>query len=763
MRTKKLKTEEKELDFSKEKIISTEYSDEMKQSFLDYSMSVLVARAVPDIRDGLKPVHRRILYAMHENNLTSNKPHRKSANVVGEVLGHFHPHSDAAVYEAMVNLSHEFSLTTPFVDGHGNFGSIEGDAYASSRYTEARLLKYTEEVMLDNLDKTIVNFLPNYDNSRLEPEVLPAKVPNVLINGTNGIAVGTTTNTPTHNLAEVIDTYILYLKNEKINIDDLIKSIHGPDYPTGGIIVNKNDLPEIYRTGKGKVKIRGKVEFEPATKRGEHDKLVITEIPYSMVGLGIEKFLSDVADLAKNKTLPEVTDILNQTNAKGVRLVIELKNGSDIERVQNILYKKTKLEDTLPVNMLYVVDGRPITLNLKQIFVEFAKFNYETKIRKYKALLEKNKEIKEIKEGLIKAIDSIDAIIEVLRGSSTIKDAKECLMGISMTKVKFKTKTAQKVASKFVFSDLQAQAILDMKMSRLINLELNILIKEKEEAEKNIKNFEKLLSSKTELRKVIISELEEIKKKYKQKRKTTITNTDTIDIDLNTFEEVDVVVAYDKYGYLKLFDLATYNRNKENIVDNAVIIETKNTSNLFVFTDIGNVHQIKIKDIPFCKFKDRGIPADNLSNYDSLKENILSILPTETVQSNKFTIITNNNYIKTVVGDEFITVRKTISYTKIEPNSKIIGFGIISNGKLIVQSSSNFFLNIQLNTIPTQKRNAIGVKCMNLKEGEILKNVYFVLPKQKEIVIPETNQCIKIERIKTDKRATTGKKIKTST
>ena len=297
-------------------------------------------------------------------------------------------------------------------------------------------------------------------------------------------------------------------------------------------------------------------------------------------------------------------------------------------------------------------------------------------------------------------------------------------------------------------------------MSRLINLELNILIKEKQEAEKNIKNCEKLLASKSEMRKIIISELEEIKKKYKQKRKTVLTNSDTVDIETDIFEEADVIVTYDKYGYIKLFDLATYSRNKENISDNTTIIETKNTSSLFVFTDIGNVHQIKIKDIPFCKFKDRGIPTDNLSNYNSTNENILSILPIEIVRSSNFVIVTNNNYIKTVLGAEFVTVRKTISYTKLDPDAKVVGFGIVPDGKLIVQSSSNFFLDIKLDSIPAQKRTALGARCMNLKDGENVQNVYFLLPKQKEIFVPEANKTIKIERIKSEKRATTGRFIK---
>ena len=668
---------------------------------------------------------------------------------------------DAAVYEAMVNLSHEFTLTTPFVDGHGNFGSIEGDAYASQRYTEARLQKYTEEVILDGLSKSLVDYIPNYDNSRMEPVVMPAKVPNVLINGTNGIAVGTTTSTPTHNLTEVVDTYIAYLKNEKINVDDLIKLLHGPDFPTGGIVANKNDLPEIYRTGKGRIKVRGKIEFEPATRRGEHDRLVVTEIPYTMIGLGIEKFLSDVADLAKSKTLPEVTDILNQTNAQGVRLVIELKNGSDIERIKNILYKKTKLEDTLPVNMLYVVDGRPITLNLKQIFEEFGKFNYETKRRKYTALLQKNKEIVEIRDGLITAIDAIDAIIEVLRGSKNITDAKNCLMGISSTNVTFKTKAAQKVASKFAFTELQAQAILDMKLSRLINLELDILVKEKKEAEKQIALCEKLLASKKEMTKIIVSELEEIKKKYGKARKTEITNAESIDVDLNVVTEMEMYMAYDKYGYIRLFDLPTYTRNKDAIEESATVIKTKNTGTIFVFTDTGNLHQMKVKDIPTCKAKDRGTPCDNLCNYDSTKENIILITSIEDMTKAKYVLATSNNLIKTFNGDELVTVRKTIAYTKLDDGAKVIMLSAIEdNGQVIAHSAGNYFLNIELASIPNQKRGAAGARCMALKDGDTLKNVFYIKKGQKEFIIPELSKTVKVDRPIKGKRGTAGKVLR---
>lgn len=755
-KTKKI--EEKSFDLTNEKIISTEYSDEMKQSFLDYSMSVLVARAIPDIRDGLKPVHRRIVYSMKELGLTHDKPYKKSANVVGHTLGAFHPHGDASVYEAMVNLTHNFAITTPLVDGHGNFGSIEGDAFAASRYTEARLQKYTEDVLLDELNKNTVDYMENYDNTKLEPTVLPAKLPQVLINGTNGIAVGTTTSTPPHNLKDVIECYKLYLNNNKISIDELIKCIKGPDFPTGGIITNKSDLEEIYKTGQGKIKIRGKMEFEKAQGRGDHDKLIITEIPYTMIGLSIEKFLSDVADLAKNKVLPEVHDILNQTTASGVRLVIELKADADRKRVENILYKKTKLEDTIPVNMMYIVDGKPITVNLKRIFEECSKFQHNVKTRKYTAELNKLNETIEIKEGLILAIDVIDTIIEILRGSKTVKVAKDCLMGISTSSITFKTKTAEKQAKKLSFTELQAQAILDMKLSKLINLELNTLIKEKENAEKEKKKCEKILSSKKEMTKIILNEIEQLAQEYSTKRKTVLADIETEEVDLNAVQEAELFIAYDKFGYIRSYDLATYNRNKDNIENNIKVLNTKNTSNIFVFTNTGYVHQIKNLDIPLCKAKDRGVPIDNISNFDSKKENITNIFTQEELQSNKFLFITKMNTIKIVDGKEFITSRKTITSTKLSNNDILLYVDFANPHHLIIKSSSSYFLRIKQEDIPEQKRNSGGVRCMSLKEDEYIEMVYATSKDEKEIYIKE-NVKISISKIKLASRATTGQKI----
>ena len=399
-----------------DRIIRTEYSDIMQKSFIDYAMSVIVARALPDIRDGLKPVQRRTLYDMYELGIRYDRPYRKSARIVGDTMGKYHPHGDSSIYDCLVVMTQDFKKMVPLVDGHGNFGNIEGDGAAAMRYTEARLSKLTQENFLEDLDKNVVDFLPNFDETEREPSVLPVKIPNFLINGSEGIAVGMATSTPPHNLAEVIDAQIAYIQDDSLTTADLMKYIKGPDFPTGGIVINKDELKDIYETGAGKIRIRGKVETEKG-KNG-HINLVITEIPYTMIGTGIGKFMADVAELAEKKITNDIVDISNQSSKEGIRIVIELKKDTDVENFTNLLYKKTKLEDTFGVNMLAIDNGRPETMSLKDIMRACADFQFEIATRKYTTLLKKEQEKKEIQEGLIKACNVIDLVIEILRGSN---------------------------------------------------------------------------------------------------------------------------------------------------------------------------------------------------------------------------------------------------------------------------------------------------------------------------------------------------------
>ena len=520
---------------SETQIIRTEYSDLMKKSYIDYAMSVIISRALPDVRDGLKPVQRRTLYDMYELGIRYDRPYRKCARIVGDTMGKYHPHGDSSIYEALVVMAQDFKKGQILVDGHGNFGSIEGDGAAAMRYTEARLTKFTQEVCLADLDKNVIDFGPNFDETEKEPLVLPVRIPNLLVNGAEGIAVGMATSIPTHNLAEVVDAVKAYMKNDAISTRQLMKYIKGPDFPTGGIVVNKDDLLDIYETGQGKIKIRGKVEVEEL--KGGKKQLVISEIPYTMIGSGISKFLNDVASLVESKKTTDIVDISNQSSKEGIRIVLELKRGADVENLKNMLYKKTRLEDTFGVNMLAVADGRPETLGLKKIIEYHVDFQFELATRKYQTLLAKEREKSEVQEGLIKACDVIDLVIEILRGSKSVKDARACLVNGVTDNIKFKSNISKKMASLLRFTERQATAILEMRLYRLIGLEIQALRAEHEQTLKNIARYEDILNNYDSMAGVIMDELDSYKKEYGRKRRTVIENAEEAVFEENKIEE----------------------------------------------------------------------------------------------------------------------------------------------------------------------------------------------------------------------------------
>lgn len=538
-----------------EQIIRTEYSELMQKSYIDYAMSVIIARALPDVRDGLKPVQRRTLYDMYELGIRYDKPYRKCARIVGDTMGKYHPHGDSSIYDALVVMAQDFKKGLPLVDGHGNFGSIEGDGAAAMRYTEARLQKITQEAYLADLDKDVVNFVPNFDETEKEPEVLPVKVPNLLLNGAEGIAVGMTTSIPPHNFGEVIDGVIAYMKDPDINTEQMMQYIPGPDFPTGGIVANKDELLAVYSTGMGKIKIRGKVEVEKG--KGGKDRLVITEIPYTMIGANIGKFLNDIYSLVEAKKTSDIVDITNQSSKEGIRIVLELKKGADVENLKNLLYKKTKLEDTFGVNMLAVADGKPETMGIVPIIRHHVNFQYELATRKYQTLLAKERDKKEIQEGLIKATDVIDLIIEILRGSKNVKDARACLTDGITDNINFKSEQSKRDAAKLRFTERQTTAILEMRLQKLIGLELEALLKDHDETLKNIAKYEDILGSRAAMAKVIIKELESFKKEYAKPRKTVIDNLEEAVVEEKKIEEMDVVFLMDR--------LDTQNRGCRNV------------------------------------------------------------------------------------------------------------------------------------------------------------------------------------------------------
>lgn len=796
-----------------EQIVTSEYSDLMQKSYIDYSMSVICQRAVPDVRDGLKPVQRRVLYAMDQLGLNYDKPHRKSARIVGDTMGKYHPHGDSSIYEALVVLEQDFKKGMALIDGHGNFGSIEGDGAAAMRYTEAKLKKFTQQVYLADLDKDVVDFVPNFDETEKEPEVLPVRIPNVLVNGAEGIAVGMTTSIPTHNLSEVIDAVIAYMDNQDITTEGLMEYVKGPDFPTGGLVVNKSELLNIYENGTGKIKLRGKVEFEKGTGRSDRDKLVITEIPYTMVGANIGKFISDVVELIETKKTQDIADISNQSSKEGIRIVLELKKNADIQKLENMLYKKTRLEDTFGVNMLTIVEKKPEILGLKGIIKHNVDFQFEIQTRKYTTLLGKELEQKEIKEGLIRACDMIDLIIEILRGSTSLKDAKNCLINGVTDNIKFKHKESELYASNLNFTEKQAQAILDLRLYKLIGLEILALQKEYEAILERIAEYEEILSNKKAMAKVIKKELLKIKKDYAVPRKTLIINGKEAVYEENPIVEQEVVFVMDRFGYAKTIDTSLYEKNQETVdSENKYIFRCMNTDKVYIFTDTGSMHTIKVIDVPFVRVKDKGTPVDNLGNYDSKGENIVFICSSDMVRDRKLLFTTSQGMMKLVSGNEFDVSKRTVMATKLGEDDSLVSVlvtgaldghstiysedingsvmlyggsdeegeqlafdfedmmmpgelmdespaGAVSDEIVVLQTNDGIFLKFKLSEIPEKKKGAIGVKGISLRTDDYVTKVY-VMDAGDNIVAECNGKNVSLRNLKTNKRGAKGKREK---
>ena len=708
-----------------DRIIKTEYSEEMQKSFIDYAMSVIIARALPDVRDGLKPVQRRTLYDMHELGIRYDRPYRKSARIVGDTMGKYHPHGDSSIYEALVNMSQDFKKGMALIDGHGNFGNIEGDGAAAMRYTEARLQKVTQEAFLADLDKDVVDFMPNFDETEKEPTVLPVKIPNILVNGSDGIAVGMVTSIPPHNLCEVIDATKAYLNDENITTRELMKYIKGPDFPTGGIVINQDELLEIYETGTGKIKIRGKVEYEKT--KGGKTNVVITEIPYPMIGANISKFLLDVAALAESKKTQDVVDISNQSSKEGIRIVIELRKDADAENFVNMLYKKTRLEDTFGVNMLAIHEGRPETMSLRQIIKANVDFQFQIATRKYTNLLAKELEKKEIQEGLIKACNVIDLIIEILRGSKDRAMAKACLVEGKIDGIRFRSKESKIMATQLMFTEKQANAILEMRLYKLIGLEIEALIAEHEETLANIYRYEDILDRRDSMSQVIISELEGFKREYGRKRRTVIENGQEAVYKEKEIEETDVYFLMDRFGYAKTIDVATYERNKEAAdTEFKYVFQCKNVGKVCLFTNTGQMHTIKVMDVPAGKLRDKGIPIDNVSNFNSKEETIVCLASQTDLNLCELIFVTKMSMMKLVDGGEFDVRSRTVAATKLLDGDEVVSVQPLKDQKnIVLQTKEGYFLRFPVEQIPAKKKTAVGVRGMKLGPKDSVEEVYF--------------------------------------
>lgn len=736
--------------------LDTNYSDLMKQFYLDYSVSVLVSRAIPDVRDGLKPVQRKILYDMYEMGVLSNKPYKKSARIVGDTMGKYHPHGDSSIYDAMVNMAVDFNKTQKMVDGFGNMGSIEGDEAAAMRYTESRLDNYTELVMLDYLKYNTVNFIDNYDGSEKEPEVLPALLPNLIINGSSGIGVGSRSEIPSHNLKEVIDATIYTMKHKRVNVEKLMNFIKGPDFPSGGIVTNKSDLLNVYKNGYGKIEISGVMEEK---NEGGKKQLVITEIPQTMVGDGINKFIEKLKSLVLDKTLSEVTDISNHSSSEGIMIVIDLKKNADAEYVKSVIYNKTPFKWYISTSFLVVENGAPVQKSLLDLINSFIGFQYEIYTKKFKNLLEKSSEKMEITEGLIKAIDQLDAILDLIRNSKSTAVAKKALMSGSVENINFKLKKNKDLAQKFNFTEKQADAILKMQLSRLVGLEINELKKNHKKYLLETEKYTEILNDDTKLQKEIIATLNTFKKKYSKDRKTLIENL-SFEEKEKKVEKEDLVVLVDKNSYIysitkDLFD----KKDKEFLDDYSYIIKTTNLDSVLVFTNKNNAHSIKVSEIPYSTSKNKAVPIDNISNFDINKESVLNIFNLDNDSNMDLIFLTQNGLIKSTNIKEFISNRKTINASKINDDDQLSAVKEYEDNKnIIITTNDNKGIRFDISEIPSYGKNAAGVKGLKLNGEEIANDIFIVEKTNGELLINDIQK--RATDIKIGKRGATPTKIK---
>ena len=745
------------METKQENVIPTDYAEVMQKSYIDYAMSVIISRALPDVRDGLKPVQRRTLYDMYELGIRYDRPYRKCARIVGDTMGKYHPHGDSSIYEALVVMAQDFKKGKTLVDGHGNFGSIEGDGAAAMRYTEERLEKLTQDVFLEDLDKNVVDFMPNFDETEKEPVVLPVRIPNLLVNGADGIAVGMATSIPPHNLGEVVDAVKAYMKNNDISVKGLMRYLKGPDFPTGGLVVNKDDLLKIYETGTGKLRVRGKVET--VKQKGGRQQLVITEIPYTMIGANIGKFLNDIASLVESKKTTDIVDISNQSSKEGIRIVLDLKRDADVENLTNMLYKKTKLEDTFGVNMLAVADGRPETLSLKQVIEHHVDFVFDVTTRKYTTLLNKEQEKKEIQEGLIKACDAIDLIIEILRGSKSREQVKKCLVEGNTEGIKFKSRFSEKAAKTLQFTERQATAILEMRLYKLIGLEMEALQAEYGETMKNIALYEDVLNNYDSMAAVIMKDLDQIKKEYGSRRRTIIENAEEAVYEEKKMEEMEVTFLMDRFGYMRVIDKSAYERNKDAATaENKYVFHCMNTDKICIFTDKGKMHSIKVADIPLVRFRDKGTPADNLSNYNSTEEQMLYVAPLAEIRQSTLLFVTASSMCKLVSGAEFEVAKRTIVSTKLGDEDSLIFVGSADEmEQIVLQSEGGYFLRFQKQDVSSMKKTSIGVRGMKLAEGDRVSHAYMLETRQ-EYTIEYHDKPYTLNKVKLSRRDTKGTK-----
>lgn len=755
-------------------IKSVDYESIMPESYLNYALSVITDRALADVRDGLKPVQRRVLYAISQ--LTkSDTPHRKCARIVGDAMGKYHPHGDSSIYEALVNLAQNWKLRIPLIDGHGNFGSLDGSGSAAMRYTEARISEFAYDIFIKDLQYFKDEFAPNFDGTETEPMVMPAMIPSILVNGSSGIAVGMASNIPTHNLSEVIDATIEYMKNEDISLDELLDILQGPDFATGGIInADKQTLLDVYTNGYGKIKVRGKVEVKDIGYGRK--SIVVTEIPFTMIG-NTQKYLSDCADLVRDKILPpSVVDIADRGDKNGEALCIDVKKGTtdeEIEAIIGILYKKTDLESTFGCNFNCLNEGKPEVMGLKRILQLFTSNKYVMYNKKYSKLLSSTEEKLEVLEGLSIACDCIDLIIEIIRGAKNTADAKACLIKGDTSKIKFRFKGSEADAKNLCFTERQADAILNMRLSRLIGLEILALNKEIKDLKKLIKSYKELLSSKDKMREQIILDMVDIKNKYGLPRITEIKACKEIKVDVDSVPDFNVGILLDKFFYIKAVDEGIYEKNIEDISSSyRYHTIAKSEDRICVFASDGNMYTIKVSDIiklqakaqkksgsskkgggVVGKLNDKGNQIFGLCDMP----NTVDILHITSIENMKDIVyVYNDGYGKIVKKEDFITSRKVINASK-QDNIVYIGNLPIDSAYLCLRSSDGYIIKIETNNLSYKGKSASGTRLISMSNKAIITHATLGFNKDDFII---DDKSVSLSKIKVSVRGAKGNKMR---
>lgn len=712
--------------------------EEMKQSYLDYSMSVIVSRALPDVRDGMKPVHRRILFAMNELGMTYDKAYKKSARIVGEVLGKYHPHGDSSVYGAIVRMAQDFNYRYPLVDGHGNFGSIDGDSAAAMRYTEARMAKISGELMED-IDKNTIDFMKNFDDSLDEPTVLPAKLPNLLLNGATGIAVGMATNIPPHNLGELVDGILAQIENPDITCLELMDYIKGPDFPTGGIIDGHKGIRDAYLTGRGKIRVRGKVEVEEL-KSGKAN-IIIKEIPYQ---LNKAVLIEKIADLVKEKKINGISDLRDESDRDGIRVVIEVKKGEEPELILNKLYKFTELQNTFGIIMLALVNNAPKVLNLKEIIAEYLKHRFIVITRRTQFDLEKAEKRAHILQGYRIALKNIDRIIEIIRGSADGNTAREVLI------------------EKYGFSDVQSRAILDMKLQRLTGLEREKIDAEYIEIEKYILELKDILSHDSKIYDIIKKELIYLKEKYGDERKTVIENERMEILPEDLIKDESVILTLTNKGYVKRMEVSKYKAQKrggkgvasQNTIEDDFVVSIDSATNLdtlMIFTNQGRVFNLKVYEIPESSKQSRGKLISNIIRIRE-DEKIRAVIKTRDFSpENEVVFVTKEGLIKKTNLNEFKNINNSgLKAIKLKPEDDIIYVGLIEEidkEELLLATKLGQSIRFGSDNVRATGRDTMGVKAITLKEGDSVVSAMLIKDKDGMILTMTENGYGKRTRI----------------